>query len=458
MAPWLKAALDYIPRWLAFQVRQTEQPGCVVVVAQGGEVVLEQAFGVADLATGEALTPRHRFRVASHSKSFTAAGVMRLRDAGRLRLDDHAGQFVDGLHPEIARATLGQLLSHTAGVVRDGPDCGYWSERAPFLGADALRAELRDAPVIDANTRFKYSNHAFGLAGLVIEAVTGEPYEAWIAREIVAAAGLAETSPDIGPDIGTADAPLARGHATKLPLGRRVVLSGEAPTNALAAATGFVSTAADLARFFGRLIPGAPGSPLSDAARREMTRGQWRDPHSAIERSYGLGTMSGTVEGLRWFGHAGAFPGYATRTCAVPEHDLAVSVLTNAVDGPAWPWLDGVLHILARFAEGASEAALDDWAGRWWSLWGAFDLVPLGRRVMVAIPSQLKPLEMASELEITDADQGRIALAGGYTNHGEPVRRVRDAEGSVAEIWLGGNKLVPEAVLAQELAETQDRA
>ena len=58
--------------------------------------------------------------MASHTKTFTAAGVMKLREQGRLRLDDAVGQHVGGLHPEIARTTLAQLLSHSAGVVRDG--------------------------------------------------------------------------------------------------------------------------------------------------------------------------------------------------------------------------------------------------------------------------------------------------------------------------------------------------
>src|SRR3546814_13420854 len=70
------------------------QPGCVIAIARRGRVVLERAFGVADLATGEPLTPRHRFRVASHSKTFTATGILRLREAGRLRLDDPAGDHV----------------------------------------------------------------------------------------------------------------------------------------------------------------------------------------------------------------------------------------------------------------------------------------------------------------------------------------------------------------------------
>src|SRR5438445_13866893 len=77
MDRWLTAALDYIPSWLEFQMRQSEQPGCAIAIAQRGRIVLERAFGHADLVAGTKLTPRHRFRVASHSKSFTASGIMK---------------------------------------------------------------------------------------------------------------------------------------------------------------------------------------------------------------------------------------------------------------------------------------------------------------------------------------------------------------------------------------------
>ena len=111
MDSWLKAALAYVPRFLEFQLRQTEQTGCTIAVAHNGKLVLEQSFGYADAERRIDLTPRHRFRVASHSKSFTAAGVMRLREQRKLRLDDPAGQFVSGLHPRLADVTIGQLLS-----------------------------------------------------------------------------------------------------------------------------------------------------------------------------------------------------------------------------------------------------------------------------------------------------------------------------------------------------------
>jgi CubicO group peptidase (beta-lactamase class C family) len=87
---------------------------------QEGELVLEYAAGSANLATGELLTPRHRFRVASHSKSFTAAGLMLLRERGRVKLDDTIGAFIPGLHHDVAQATLAQVMSHSAGLTRDG--------------------------------------------------------------------------------------------------------------------------------------------------------------------------------------------------------------------------------------------------------------------------------------------------------------------------------------------------
>src|SRR5437016_235209 len=185
MDKWLKPALDYVPRWIEYQMRASERPGCAIAIAHRGKVVLERAFGHADLRRRIAFTPRHRFRVASHSKSFTAAAVMKLREQGKLRLDDPAGRYVDGLHRAVADTTIGQLLAHGAGIIRDGTDTGQWQERRPFLNVEELRSALGSAPVIDANTRFKYSNHGYGLIGFIIEAVTGEPYAAWIRREIV---------------------------------------------------------------------------------------------------------------------------------------------------------------------------------------------------------------------------------------------------------------------------------
>jgi len=452
MKDWLGAALDYIPQWLGYQMRETEQPGCVVAIVHKGEVILEHALGHVDIVNREPLTPRHRFRVASHSKSFTAAGIMKLREAGKLGLDDRLGKHVEGLHPVVAEATIAQLLSHSAGIVRDGTDSGQWQDLRPFLDERELRSDLAAAPVIEPNTRFKYSNQGYGLAGLVIEAVTGAPYRDWIRQAIIEPAGLEETEPDMPVAVSV---PMARGHSGKLPLGRRLAIPGENPTNALASATGFVSTARDLAHWFAQLDPAAgKGKVLTVASRREMVRAQWRNPHSSVERYYGLGIMSGKLGEWEWFGHGGAFQGFASRTVAIPEPGLAVSVVTNAVDGAADRWVEGVAHILATFAkEGAPTHQVRGWTGRWWSFWGAVDLVPMGGKVMVAVPSLPNPFTDASEISISIKDSGRFSLANGFARHGEAVQRLRGSSGKIDEVWLGGTRFLPEPEFAAELEQ-----
>ncbi len=449
MDAWLKAAVDYIPQWLEYQMRLTEQPGCAVAIAHNNRLVLERAFGVADITTGRALTPRHRHRVASHSKTFTAAAIMKLREAGKLRLDDPAGRFVDGLHPRVAEATLTQLLSHSAGLIRDGVDAGQWQDRRPFLSARDLRAALADAPLLEASTRFKYSNHGFGLAGLVIEAVTGEPYGDWVAREIVGKSGLRETMPD-GPATGRA--PVARGHTRKLPLGRRLVVPGDNPTHALAPATGFVSTAGDLARFFGRLDPAAKSSVLSRASRHEMIRQQWHDPYAAAGGHYGLGIMIGKVGDWAWFGHAGAFQSCLSRTVVLPGRGLSISVMTNALDGPAWAWSDALIRILQTCrARGAPTAKTRDWCGRWWSLWRTLDFVPMRDHVLVADPGMATPFVDASEITVTKRDHGSVSRATSLGNFAEEARLIRGKNGRVREIVFGGTTYLPERRAGQEI-------
>jgi CubicO group peptidase (beta-lactamase class C family) len=143
MDNWLKPALDYILQWLEYQKRESEQPGCVIAIAHQGRVVLERAFGYADIVERIPLTPRHRFRVASHSKSFTAAGIMKLREA-----ESSASMTVS---ESMSRApfsrcggTIGQLLSLTAPVSfvtgatmtsgRTGVRSSTWAPRRPWGG------------------------------------------------------------------------------------------------------------------------------------------------------------------------------------------------------------------------------------------------------------------------------------------------------------------------------------
>ncbi len=442
MRKWLNNAIRYVDEWLDFQMRLTRQPGCVLAFANRGRLVFEKAYGHADIVRRERMTARHRFRVASHSKSFTATAILRLKEEGKLRLDDPAGAYVEGLHPSVARATLSQLLSHGAGVVRDGRDAGQWSDERAFADKAELRAALAEPLVIPSDSRMKYSNHGFGLLGLVIESITGETYGSWITRNIVRASGLRETTPDMPVARG---ALLARGHGNELPLGTRFVIPADNPTHALAAATGFVSTAGDLVRFFATLDPDSRRSVLSPESRRAMIRWQWRDPHTSEDGGYGLGMCLGFVGGLEWTGHGGAFQGVRSRTVMLPGSGICFSVLTNANDGPAETWAEGIVRILRTFRDNPLPGpSTESWTGRWWSSAEAVDLVAFGNRVLVAQPSLLDPFKDADEITVTGQRQGTISLSGGYGIHGEPARLECSRDGKVNEVWFGGFRWVGE--------------
>lgn len=134
----LARALEYADRWLAYRRWRLRIPGVQVAVRIGGELVLDAAHGVADASTREALTVRHRFRIASHSKSLAALAAMRLVDEARLRLDDEAQLHVPELRGTDAGALLvRELLSHGGGAVRDGDDVAFWHLQAAFPGAGA---------------------------------------------------------------------------------------------------------------------------------------------------------------------------------------------------------------------------------------------------------------------------------------------------------------------------------
>ncbi|MFZ4286431.1 serine hydrolase domain-containing protein [Variovorax sp. HJSM1_2] len=452
-SPWLQAALDYIPEWLNFQLERYKQPGCSIAIAHGTELVAEQAFGVADLRTGETLTPRHRFRIASHSKTFTAAGVMLLREQHKLGLDDPIGRYVSGLHKDLAKARISELLSHGAGVIRDGHDAGQFVDRRPFFTREELLADLAQKQPLAPGVQLKYSNHGYALLGLMLEQVTGSDYASWMSKHIIAAAGLRETVPDM--PFLPKSAPMAVGHSTEFPFGQRLIVPGDNPCNAIAPAGGFVSTASDVARFFAQLAPSSKQSILSAASRREMVQRRWRDPVSLLEAHYGLGTMISAPGPKEWHGHTGGLQGFVSRTAHFPHTGFTISVLVHAQDGFPFDWVEGIASILAAFQQhGAPSKKLADWRGRWWNLWGASDLVPMGNIVCAIAPQMTVPFHAAiTEITVTGKDQGVLQKTSAYNSPGQSVHLERDKKGRVTAFWWGGGKLLPKEAFVAEATQ-----
>src|SRR4051794_18150765 len=190
---------------------------------------------MADVESAVALTSGHRFRIASHSKTFTATAIVRLAEQGTVRLDDPLARWLPELATSgIGAVTLRELLAHGGGVVRDGWDGDHWQLARPFPDADGLRRIAADRPaVLGRNERFKYSNVGFALLGAVVEAATATRYGEHVTAALLQPLGLSSTTPEIDP---AAAADHATGYTARAYDERRIPID-HLTTGAMAAAT-----------------------------------------------------------------------------------------------------------------------------------------------------------------------------------------------------------------------------
>jgi CubicO group peptidase (beta-lactamase class C family) len=442
----LREAAAYVDRWIAFCREHRDLPGLVVAIRHADELALCQGYGFAQLDPQVAMTTEHIFRVASHSKMFTATAIMQLVEQGKLRLDDRASAYVSWVQSDV---TVRQLLNHAGGVIRDGLEADFWRVEQPFPDVTALRALAPDASTLPTNTTFKYSNVGYGLLGQVIEAVSGAPYNEHVKEHIINRLGLASTGPELVSDVLDR---CVTGYTGKLlGVARRGVPTID--TRALSAATGFYSTAQDLCRFAAAHWPGDEAL-LTDASKREMHHPSWTVEQT--EELYGLGFIDERIGERETVGHSGGFPGQSTRTLFDPLDRLVVVVLSNttAPDGRAGPLGTEIIRLIdfAQRFPGGSSADLARYTGRFANVGGAIDIVSFGGKLFGLAPESESPSKFPWELEVIDADRLRITKCSGFASPGESIRYERDAAGSTARVIVGGVSMYPEAIFRQRYA------
>lgn len=439
----------FAERWTALRRRQERVPGVQVAIRHRGRLITSFASGVADETTGEPLTTRHRFRIASHSKMATATIVGHYLDERRLRLDDRVDDHVAAYAgTPMGQRTVHELLSHSGGIRRDGKDADHWILGQPFPDADALFMLATDhGDVLAANVRAKYSNIGFGVIGSVLESVGAASFGALLHQLVVEPLELRDTAADI--DASTlGPGPVATGH-TGLAIADRRIPIDQVGTGALAAATGLVSTAEDVTAFLSAHALGDERL-VSDATKRLLHRSVQAIDPEVPDSGYALGFQVARVEGRTWIGHGGGWPGHITQSWLEPTEGLAVSVLTNAIDGPAGAWANAILKLLglAMKEPGATpehdRATLGTYEGRWTTMWRALEIVAIGRRLVAMRPESPDPVVEQQVLEVVDADTLRYADDGpGLAAPGELIQYGRDVDGTVRSIRNGGVSMVP---------------
>jgi CubicO group peptidase (beta-lactamase class C family) len=428
----LREALAYYDSWLAFNQHYRRIPGVQVAVYAGDAVALSSAYGLADVEAGVELTSQHLFRIASHSKTFTATAVFQLAEQGRLRLDDKAGLHVTEIvGTPLGELTVRELLAHAGGVTRDSPEADWWQLVTAFPDREELLAVLRaeSSAVLTENDRFKYSNIGYGLLGLVVEAASGTPYNSYVQTAIVDKLGLSGLGPELDP-LRTAE--YAAGYSSLSYADERVPID-HVDTRALASATGFFGNAHDLVTYFSAHFPG-DDRLLTDKSKREMQHPLWQTTEEDWPR-YGLGLQVSKVGKRKVFGHGGGYPGHITRSLVDGKQRLAISVLTNAIDGPAAGLAEALLKLidLAGSEERGTGENLARFTGRFANLWGVNDIVLLGGRLYAIDPSSPDPAAEPQPLE-ADGDTLRVTGGSGYGSYGEYYRFVFGPDGQVESV------------------------
>ncbi|HWE45905.1 MAG TPA: serine hydrolase domain-containing protein [Caulobacteraceae bacterium] len=286
----------------------------VVIVAVHGRPLLRRAYGSANREWNAPVTPDTVFRIGSTTKQFTAAAIMQLVEAGKVRLDDPIGAYVQNTPPSWAGITLRHLLTHTSGIPDYTQANGFIRITAPLnLKPDQIVDLVRNQPLDFApGSKFQYDNTGYVLLGMVIERVSGESYGDYIRVHVLRPLGLDQTAYDDAADI-------VPRRAAGYWLSDGVVKNARAMTTSLAyAAGGLRSTADDLLRWDQALHSGKLLRPESVAAM-----------FTDYGHGYGFGAFVETRHGHRLWDHGGNLPGFSSAFEHFPDDGLTVIVLTN---------------------------------------------------------------------------------------------------------------------------------
>ena len=339
-------------------------PGVAYGVIVDGELIHTRGVGSTSTEARTPPTPDTVFRIASMTKSFTAATVLLLRDDGHLRLDDAAATHVPELqgrrpsHPGAPEITLRHLLSMSAGFPGDDP----WGDRQQDLDLERFTTFLERGQSFAwmPGTAFEYSNLGYAILGRVITNVTGREYRDVVRSRLLQPMGMGSTGYDAGAFPASR---LATGYARRDDAFVEEPLAGD---GAFAPMGGLFSTVRDLARWVVGLVRAfsAVGAeddhPLSRSSRLEMQQVQrsiepeltWTSINelpTAFVVGYGFGTfVRSDLEIGKVVAHSGGYPGFGSHMRWHPASGVGVVVLGNRTYFPARTVGEQMLRSLVR--------------------------------------------------------------------------------------------------------------
>ncbi|MCL4846650.1 MAG: beta-lactamase family protein [Acidobacteria bacterium] len=328
-------------------------PGLSVAVGVGGDIVWAEGFGWADLESRAPVTPDTTFRIGTASAALTSAAVGLLLEDGRLKLDEVIQAYVPEFPQKQWPVTLRQLMGHLAGISNDGGDEGPLLSASCERPTEALRHFASRPLLFEPGTAYRYSSYGWILVSAAVEAVAGEPFPAFMRKQVFEPLGMRDTEADSATET---IANRATPYFPRFAADPRYGLHPMRPIDysCYSGSSVFLSTPSDLVRFgmaigSGRLLQ--PSTARLLQAPQRLASGQ--------ETGYGLGweletaTLAG--ERTRWTGHSGtSLGGMVASLIMFAEHGIVVSVVSNI----SYADTEGVgLKIAQAFADQAGSRA-----------------------------------------------------------------------------------------------------
>lgn len=401
-------------------------------VFRGPDVVWTGAAGLADVESGEEATPDHQYRIGSITKTFTAAAIMQLRDAGELELEDPLGKHV----PECphAQPSLRRLLAHLSGLQRELPGSVWESLELP--DRERLLADLgRTEHVLAPGLAWHYSNLAFALLGEVVARRAGRAYEDVVRERFIEPLALSRTT-------WHGEPPVAKGYLVE-PYAERVLperfdvdLRGSASAGAL------WSTVGDLCKWGGFLT-----DPNEELLRREtvdeMHTFQAMADLDTWSLGWGLGLMLFRKGERVLAGHNGGMPGHTTFFSYSPKEKVGSAVFL-ATTSPTPEAAEVGLEMTVKAADAfpaepvawrpeadPTPAELEGILGRWWSEGHEFVFTYRDGQLRAKVPTA--PGERGLAVFEREGPDRYRSVNG--LERGELLQIVRDDRGAVEKLY-----------------------
>jgi len=437
----VKHGLHLIDKWLDYQTYIKEIPGVAVGIFVEDEIIFQKEYGYADLENKVKLNSTHLFRIASHSKLFTATAIMKLYHQGKLSIDDKVSKylpwFTSEKDPNLEHIRIHHLLTHSSGISRDGITAHWYNFNFPEL--DAIIAQVKEGVTFfDTSEILKYSNFGFTLLGLIIEEITGQSYHEFIHKEILEPLGMNHTVTDIN------DSNIeqhAIGYKIKYPKKERKPFP-HVSAKVMNAATGLSSTVEDMIKFYQAHMYGNDVL-FPDYIKREMQRIQFKS--KTADRGLGF---SITYSGDKMIvGHSGGYPGFITRSGLNQDDKIIIVVLTNAINGPALTLLMGIYKIMDRICKDKDkfelknvEEYLDmkEIIGFYESDWGTSLFSQIGSKLVSIGPGDENPGESLQIFEHKENNKFTIPIDAPFDSPGEDIDFIDDADGE--KVFIDSHK------------------